>query len=38
IQNSDFNELVEFQHSTREWVKAVNKEYELAQLKKKKER
>ncbi|MCI38613.1 hypothetical protein A2U01_0059841, partial [Trifolium medium] len=35
VQNGDFNELVEFQLKTREWVKGVNQEFESTQLKKK---
>ncbi|MCI68133.1 hypothetical protein A2U01_0089392, partial [Trifolium medium] len=35
IQNGDINELAVFQKNTREWVRVVNEEFELAQLKKK---
>ncbi|MCI04669.1 hypothetical protein A2U01_0025716, partial [Trifolium medium] len=35
IQNGDLNELIAFQKNTREWVAGVNKEFEVAQLKKK---
>ncbi|MCI18855.1 hypothetical protein A2U01_0040010 [Trifolium medium] len=35
IQNGDINELSVFQKNTREWVRGVNQEFELAQLKKK---
>ncbi|MCH87623.1 hypothetical protein A2U01_0008498 [Trifolium medium] len=35
VQNGDFNELIEFQQKTKNWVKEVNKEFETAHLKKK---
>ncbi|MCI80869.1 hypothetical protein A2U01_0102140, partial [Trifolium medium] len=35
IQNGDLNELINFQKSTREWVQELNKEFKVAQLKKK---
>ncbi|MCI31394.1 hypothetical protein A2U01_0052606, partial [Trifolium medium] len=35
IQNGDINELAAFQKNTRKWVRSVNEEFELTQLKKK---
>ncbi|MCI38930.1 hypothetical protein A2U01_0060159, partial [Trifolium medium] len=35
IQNGDMDELSNFQKNTREWVEGVNREFEIAQLKKK---
>ncbi|MCI30819.1 hypothetical protein A2U01_0052030, partial [Trifolium medium] len=35
IQNGDLNEILNFQKNTREWVQDVNKEFEVALLKKK---